>query len=169
MAERVNLYPIRTSNVMSLSAFGFLADFRPYLESNPRPFTDYINAVFVILRKLKLGDWEITYDRDRGGLRGDGIGLHRNLTGTNDYTKSAQTAPVLIYHKKYRQWNNNVIFNMRNCGTCTFYLDSVPDEIFEEAYMIQYILGKIFPRLFFLNKQPTIVDFSSFILRHPTK
>jgi hypothetical protein len=159
MVDRIHLTPIRTNNLMSVSAFGFLADFRTHLEKSSLSLCDYVNITFNFIKKrLKLHDWEITYDKNPRPASLLGQGPIRPRDG-----------PVLIYHRKYIHYTNNVIFNLRNCGTCTFYYDAIPKHIIEEAYIIRIALERLFPKLFFFNKSPNIVQFPYFMLRHPTQ
>ena len=142
MVDRVNLYPIRTSNLVATCGFGFLADFKLHLEQSPKEFWKYIDEIKLWLMKNKLTNWNIFFD-------------------------TVYFGQVIIYNRKLMQNANSVIYNMRAFGD-SFAMDIVPKGIYNQAFYIFKKLSLHYPKLYFFNKYPSMVIFPYFNYKHRT-
>lgn len=141
-SERVTLLD-RTNNVVNVTAFGFIADFKMHMEKSSKPFIYYIFGIKYILKKAKLIDWNVFYDKTLNGK-------------------------VLIYNRKYIQNANNIIYNLRTHGKSFVMKD--PDICeYKRANDVKILLNKYYPLLYFINKIPLYVSFPYLRHEHKTK
>lgn len=132
MANQLALGPIRTSNMIVYCAFGYTIDFLRSLNYGPNQIKKNLRIALHILSKFK--GWKLYQDKTKPSI----------------YT---------IYHKNTIQSLNNVGMGLRTIGNMKIY--NIPDKYFKEAEQIQFLFKK-YLQVLFLNKKPTICNFSHF-------
>ncbi len=142
MTDRINLKPIRTSNLIATYGFGFNADFKIHLSKSPKHFWKYIEEVKIILMKYGFKDWNIHYDSVRFGK-------------------------VIIYNRNIMQNVNNVTYNLRSHGD-SITKHKPPAIYYWQARQILLILLKKFPLLYFYNNIPSMVVYPYLSYKHKT-